>query len=77
VATTSASSVRCSASIACSSQLGQALHATRSRQAAIFTPSKPTAERRRLRAQRQGLPPQRFDVGLQLGDALTLPHMLR
>jgi hypothetical protein len=31
----------------------------------------------RLRAQCQGLPLQRIDLGLQLGDALTLPHMLR
>ena len=30
-----------------------------------------------LRAQRRGLPLQRIDLGLQLGDALTLPHMLR
>jgi hypothetical protein len=30
-----------------------------------------------LRAQRKGLPLQRIDLGLQLGDALTLPHMLR
>ena len=30
-----------------------------------------------LRAQRQGLPLQRIDLGLQLDDALTLPHMLR
>jgi hypothetical protein len=30
-----------------------------------------------LLAQRQDLPPKRFDVGLELGDALTLPHMLR
>jgi hypothetical protein len=29
-----------------------------------------------LRAQRKGLP-LRIDLGLQLGDALTLPHMLR
>ena len=27
-----------------------------------------------LRAQRKGLPLQRIDLGLQLGDALTLPH---
>jgi hypothetical protein len=30
-----------------------------------------------LRAQRQGLTLQRLELGLQLGDALTLPHMLR
>jgi hypothetical protein len=30
-----------------------------------------------LRAQRKGLTLQRIDLGLQLGDALTLPHMLR
>jgi hypothetical protein len=30
-----------------------------------------------LRAQRKGLPLQRIDLGVQRGDALTLPHMLR
>jgi hypothetical protein len=30
-----------------------------------------------LRAQRQGLPLQRIDLGVQRGDALTLPHMWR
>ena len=29
-----------------------------------------------LRAQCQGLPLQRLDLGVQRGDALTLPHML-
>jgi hypothetical protein len=28
-------------------------------------------------AQRQGLPLQRFDLGVQRGYALILPHMLR
>jgi hypothetical protein len=44
----------------------------------IFTPSK---TRRNvgtwLRAQRNGLTLQRLELGLQLGDVLTLPHMLR
>jgi hypothetical protein len=41
----------------------------------IFTPSKTHGEVGGwLRAQRQGLPLQRLDLGLQLGDALTLPH---
>jgi hypothetical protein len=30
-----------------------------------------------LRAQRKGLTLQRLELGLQLGDALTLPHVLR
>jgi hypothetical protein len=30
-----------------------------------------------LRAQRHDLPPQRIDLGVQRGDALTLPHVLR
>jgi hypothetical protein len=35
-------------------------------------------ERRQLaRAQRKGLTLQRLELGLQLGDVLTLPHMLR
>jgi hypothetical protein len=45
----------------------------------IFTPSK--NPRREvggwLLAQRQGLPLQRIDLGVERGDALTLPHMLR
>ena len=32
---------------------------------------------RGVRIECQGLPLQRIDLGLQLGDALTLPHMLR
>jgi hypothetical protein len=30
-----------------------------------------------LRAQRKGLPLQRIDLGVQRGDALTIPHVLR
>jgi len=30
-----------------------------------------------LRAERHGLPPQRIDLGVQRGYALTLPHVLR
>jgi hypothetical protein len=45
----------------------------------IFTPSKTHGGKSAawLRAKRQGLPLQRVELGLQLGDALTLPHILR
>ena len=55
------------------------LHTALSRRAAIFTLSKTHSGLSALAAapSARGLPLQRIDLGLQLGDALTLPHMLR
>jgi hypothetical protein len=48
-------------------------------EAAIFTLSKTHGGTSSVGSapKRQGLPLQVLDLGLQLGDALTLPHMLR